>query len=263
MTAPAAAGADSTPPALRGVGLDQRLGEVVPAALTFRDEAGKPVQLAEYLGKGPVILTLNYYECPMLCTLQLKGLVSALRTLSLEPERDFTIVTVSINPKETPDLAARKKAAYVKEYHRKGAEAGWHFLTGEEAPIRELAKAVGFRYSFDQASGQYAHAAGIMILTPDGRLSRYFYGVEIAPRDLRLGLVESSAGRIGNLADVVLLYCFHYDPATGRYGVAALTSMRVGGAATVLALGTFVLLMLRRETRRRRRNERETSPRVV
>jgi protein SCO1 len=253
----------SLPPALRGVGLDQHLGDEVPLDLAFFDDTGKAVHLADYLGERPVILTLNYYQCPMLCTLELNGLVSSLRTLSLEPERDFRIVTVSINPKEGPELAAEKKAIYVKDYARAGAASGWHFLTGQEPSIAELARRVGFRYSFDEASGQYAHAAGIVVLTPSGRISRYFYGVDFPPRDLRLALVESSEGKIGTLADKILLFCFHYDPATGRYSMAALRVMRLGGALTALVMGALILRMLRRERGRRAAEKLESSPRAL
>ncbi|HEU5179419.1 MAG TPA: SCO family protein [Candidatus Polarisedimenticolia bacterium] len=234
------------PPALRGIGIDQRLGAQLDLGLTFKDEAGATVRLGDYFDARPVILTLNYYECPMLCTLELNGLVAALRTMSLEPERDFRIVTVSINPKETPELAARKKTQYVKEYGRAGAAAGWHFLTGDEDKIKALANVVGFRYSFDPESKQYAHAAGIAVATPDGRLSRYFYGIEFAPRDLRLGLVESSQGKIGTLADMLLLFCYHYDPGTGRYAAAALNMMRLAGIATVILLAFGIRRMVRR-----------------
>ena len=237
---------DSRPAALRGIGIDQRLGEQLDLALAFKDETGATVRLDDYFGSRPVILTLNYYECPMLCTLELNGLTAALRTISLEPGRDFQIVTVSINPKETPELAAQKKAQYVKEYGREGATSGWHFLTGDEREIRALADAVGFRYAFDPESGQFVHAAGIVVATPDGRLSRYFYGVEFAPRDLRLGLVDSSAGKIGTLADRILLFCYHYDPATGRYGAAAIKMMRLGGIVTVILLAWGIRSMLRR-----------------
>jgi len=254
---------ETRPPALRDVGLDQRTGDRIPLDLVFRDESGKTVTLSEYFGSQAVILTLNYYECPMLCTLELKGLTSALRTMSLQPDRDFRIVTVSINPKETPALAAKVKLLHVRDYGRPGAAAGWHFLTGDLSSIRRLADAVGFRYSLDEETGQYAHAAGIMVLTPDGRLSRYFYGVEFAPRDLRWGLVESSAGRIGSLVDQVLLFCYHYDPATGRYGVAALTTMRLFGAATALALAGGVAFALWREKRRRTSGGLESTPRAI
>ncbi|MCI0568486.1 MAG: SCO family protein [Acidobacteria bacterium] len=262
-SASAQAPEDATPPALRGVGLDQHLGEEVPLELAFVNESGEAVHLADYFDERPVILTLNYYQCPMLCTLELNGLVSALRTMSLEPERDFRIVTVSINPKEGPDLASEKKAIYVKDYARAGAASGWHFLTGEESSIRELARRVGFRYSFDEASGQYAHAAGIVVLTPSGRVSRYFYGVDFAPRDLRLALVESSEGKIGSLADKVLLFCFHYDPSTGRYSMAALRAMRVGGLLTALVLGALILRTLRRERARRATDHLESSYRAL
>lgn len=238
------------PPVLRDVGIDQRLGERVPADLAFRDETGREVRLADYLGSKPVILTLNYYECPMLCTLVLNGLVRSLRAVSFDPGRDFTIVTVSINPRETPDLAAAKKKTYAADYGRPGAAESWHFLTGEEPAIAALARSVGFRYAFDPASGQYAHAAGIILLTPDGKIARYFYGVEYAPRDLRLGLVETSAGTIGGLADQILLFCFHYDPATGRYGAGAMKAIRLGGVATILLLALLIGKMLRREFRR-------------
>ena len=254
---------DSTPPALRGVGLDQHLGEEVPRDLAFVDEAGRSVRLGDYFDERPLILTLNYYQCPMLCTLELNGLVGSLKTMSLEPDRDFRIVTVSINPQEGPALAAEKKAVYVKDYARAGAVSGWHFLTGEESSIQELARRVGFRYAFDAASGQYAHAAGIVVLTPSGRISRYFYGVDYAPRDLRLALVESSEGKIGSLADKVLLFCFHYDPATGRYSMAALRAMRLGGVLTALVLGVMILRMLRRERARRATEPLESSHRAL
>ena len=254
---------DSMPPALRGVGLDQHLGDEAPLGLSFVDESGQPVRLADYFDERPVILTLNYYQCPMLCTLELNGLVSALRTLSLEPGRDFRMVTVSINPKEGPELAAQKKAVYVKDYARAGASSGWHFLTGEESSIQELARRVGFRYSFDAASGQYAHAAGIVLLTPSGRISRYFYGVDFPPRDLRLALVESSEGKIGSLADQILLFCFHYDPSSGRYSLAALRVMRLGGLLTVLVLAAVILRTLRRERARRATDLLESSPRAL
>lgn len=241
---------DVVPEALRGVGIDQRLGQTVPLGLVFRDETGREVRLAEYAGKKPILLTLNYYECPMLCTVALGGLVRSLRVLTLEPGKDFTIVTVSINPLETPPLAAAKKRTYLEELNHPGAAEGWHFLTGDAEPIRKLAAAVGFRYTYDAASKQYAHAAGIMILTPQGKIARYFYGIEYAPRDLRLGLIEASSGAIGTFADQILLFCFHYDPATGRYGAAAIGMMRLGGAVTVLVIVAFIMMLRRRESRR-------------
>jgi protein SCO1/2 len=242
--------ADAMPKILREIGIDQKLGDRIPSDLAFHDEAGRDVRLSQYLGSKPVILTLNYYECPMLCTVSLTGLVSALRAVPFEPGRDFTIVTVSINPRETPALAAAKKKSYTADYGHPGAAEGWHFLTGEEPAIEALARSVGFRYKYDAASGQYAHAAGVILLTPDGRIARYFYGVEYSPRDLRLGLVEASAGTIGGLAEQILLFCFHYDPATGRYGGAALGAMRLGGIATILLIALIIGTWFRREFRR-------------
>lgn len=233
--------------ALRDIGIDQRLNEQVPLDLTFRDETGRSVQFGDYFGSRPVILTLNYYECPMLCSLILEGLVSSLRVLSFDIGDQFTVVTVSFDPGETPPLAAATKAKYLQRYARPGAAAGWHFLTGQEAAIERLAKAVGFRYTYDAQQDQYAHASGIVVLTPQGKIARYFYGIEYAPRDLRLGLIEAAANKIGSLADQILLFCYHYDPATGRYSTAVLNAVRVGGAATVLALGTFLVTMWRRE----------------
>jgi protein SCO1/2 len=249
----------SLPPAderldvLRDVGIDQRLGESLPLDLAFRDESGRDVRLGDYFGERPVIVSLVYYECPMLCTVVLNGLTKALRAMSLDAGRDFEIVTVSIDPRETPALAAEKKEGYVERYGREGAAGGWHFLTGEAEAIERLAEAIGFRYRYDPAIDQYAHGAGIVATTPEGRLARYFYGVEFSARDLRLGLVEASANRIGTVADQILLLCYHYDPETGRYGRVALLSVRVGGALTLLGLGGFLFTMWRRELRERER----------
>jgi protein SCO1/2 len=244
------AGAEARlPKPLDQVGFDQRLGQPVPAELRFRDETGRQVRLADYLGRKPVVLVLAYYECPMLCTMVLNGLVGSLRALEFSAGREFDIVTVSFDPREPPALAAAKKSGYLSRYGRAGAAAGWHFLTGAEPEIQSLTRAVGFRYVYDPESDQFAHASGIVILTPDGRIARYLYGVEFAPRDLRLGLVEASANRIGSVVDQVLLFCFHYDPKTGRYSAAALGSVRIGAALTVAALGLFVASMVRRERR--------------
>jgi protein SCO1/2 len=247
----ALAGAEDTrPPALRDVGFDQRLGERVPADIRLRDETGRTVRLGDYLGRKPVVLALVYYDCPMLCTLTLNGLVSALRALSFDAGREFEVVTVSFDARETATLAAAKKAAYLQRYRRPGAEAGWHFLTAEAPAITALTRAVGFRYAWDEQTRQFAHPAGLMVLTPDGRISRYLYGVEYAPKDLRFGLVESSAGRIGTPVDQFLLFCYQYDPTTGRYTVTAMRVMRLGALATVAALGSFILAMVRRDRRR-------------
>ena len=248
IAAPVAAAPDARP--FPEVGLDQKLGEKIPLDLVFRDEAGHPVRLGDLFGARPVVLTLAYYRCPMLCSLVLNGLASGLKPVSLDPGKDFAMVTVSIDPRETPDLAAASAKSYVARYGRPGAEEGWRFLTGDQDAIASLAAAVGFRYAYDEATGQFAHPSAIMILTPDGRLSRYLMGVEYAPRDLRLALVESSEGKVGTLADALLLLCYRYDPASGRYGALTLRLVRTGGALTVLAMAIFVLVMLRRDARR-------------
>lgn len=235
------------PPILRDVGIDQHLDQQVPLDLVFHDETGQAVQLGQYFGSKPVILALVYYECPMLCTLTLNGLASALKVLSFDVGNQFNVVTVSFNPRETPALAAAKKKTYLERYGRAGAEQGWHFLTGDAANIARLTQAVGFRYVYDAEQKQYAHAAGITLLTPQGRIARYFFGVEYSPRNLRLGLIEASHNQIGSPVDQLLLYCYHYDPTTGKYGAVAMNMVRVGGVLTVLALGGFVIIALRRE----------------
>lgn len=247
----AALAQDGRPPQLRDVGIDQKLDAQVPLELVFRDEAGRSTRLGDYFGGKPVVLSFVYYECPMLCTMVLNGLVRSLRAISFDAGDQFDVLTVSINPRETPALAAEKKKVYLQHYSRPGATGGWRFLTGEETAIRQLAAAVGFRYAYDPATGLYSHASGIMILTPQGRVARYFYGVEYSARDLRLGLVEASANKIGSPVDQVLLFCFHYDPATGKYGAVVMRTVRAAGVATLAALGTFLLLMFRRERRRR------------
>lgn len=240
---PPPAGENTQSPAvLEKVDFEQYLGRQLPLDLSFRDEQGKPVTLGQYFGTRPVILSLTYYECPMLCSLVLNGLTSALRALSFDLGKEFVAVNVSFSPRETPELAQKKKAKYLAEYRRPGAEQGWHFLTGEEDAIRRLTEAVGFRYAWDERSQQYAHAAGIVLLTPEGKIARYFYGVEFAPRDLRFGLIEASQGRIGSPVDKLLLYCFHYDPLTGRYSAWVLSAIRAGAVLTLLALGLFFWL---------------------
>jgi protein SCO1/2 len=243
---------DTRPPLLRQVGIDQRLNQQLPLDLVFRNETGQQVPLRAYFGRRPVVLTLVYYECPMLCNQVLNGLVSALRVLKFDAGREFDIVTVSFNPRETPALAAEKKQNYLARYKRPTAADGWHFLTGEPEAIDALTRAVGFRYAYDPATKQFAHASAILVLTPDGRIARYFYGIEYAPKDLRLGLVEASQGKVGNLVDQVLLYCFHYDPATGKYGAIAMNIMRIGAVLTVLLLGGFMTVMWRRDARAKR-----------
>ena len=238
----------STMPApLREIGFDQNIDGTVPLDTVFRDESGRTVRLGEYFGKRPVVMVFAYYDCPMLCTLVVNGLASALGVMSLEPHRDFEIVTVSFNPADTPAGAAAKKAAALTRYNRTGAAEGWHFLTGDQESIARLTRAAGFRYTWDAATKQFAHPSGIVVLTPEGRLARYLFGIEYGPRDLRFALVEASSGRVGSKVDALLLFCYHYDPATGRYGLVIMRTIRVAGAATVVALAAFITIMVRRE----------------
>jgi protein SCO1/2 len=241
--------AGEAPRVLRDVGFDQRLGEKVPLDAVFRDESGRAVRLGDYFGTRPVVLSLAYFECPMLCTVVLNGLASALDVVSYQPGRDFEIVTVSFEPHDTPEQAAAKKAAYLHRYKRPGAAGAWHFLTGDAEQIRRLTEAVGFKYAWDETSKQYAHASGIMVLTPDGRLARYVYGVEYAPKDLRFAIYEASQGRILSPVDRLLLYCYHYDPTLGRYGATVMGTLRVAAVLTLAGLGTLVVTMRRREAR--------------
>ena len=239
------------PAALQGVGIDQKLNGQVPLNLTFRDEFNRPVPLSTYFqSKKPVVLALVYYRCPMLCTQILNGLESSLKAVSFNPGQEFEVVSVSFDPKDTSEIAAAKKQMYLKRYGRPNTANGWHFLTGDETNIKALTDAVGFHYKYDPKTDQFAHASGIMILTPDGRLSRYFYGVEYAPRDIRLGLVEASAGKIGTPVDEVMLFCYHYDPATGKYGAIAIGGLRIAGAVFLLLLGAFLWTAFRGESRR-------------
>jgi protein SCO1 len=242
---------DGRPPILRKVAIEQHLDRALPLDLSFRDEAGRTVRLGQYFGKRPVVLVLAYYDCPMLCTQVLNGLLSAMRILTFDAGREFEVVTVSFDPRDDPSDARAKKEPYVAKYGRAGAAAGWHFLTGEPAAIASLTDAVGFRYAWDERLQQFAHASAIYVATPDGRLSRYFYGIEYAPRDLRLALVEASRGKIGTPVDQLLLYCYHYDPVAGRYGAVVMNMVRAGGVAFVLVLTAFLFLMSRRERRRR------------
>jgi protein SCO1 len=254
----AASGLAQGPPVkFSDVRFDQRLNQQVPLDLNFRDESGQSVRLADYFGKKPVILSLVYYECPMLCTQVLNGQVTSLKNISFKVGEQFNVVTVSFNPRETPALAAAKKEMYLAKYGRPGAEQGWHFLTGDPKAIAALADSVGFHYVYDALLNQYAHASGVIVLTPEGRIARYFYGIDYSPRDLRLGLVEASAGKIGSPVDQIILLCYHYDPTTGKYGVMVTNSLRIGGVIIVVLLVTLFLFLQRRV---RQRKAEETQP---
>jgi protein SCO1/2 len=233
------------PPLLKGVGFDQQLNAQVPLDLQFVDETGTPVKLGDYFGEKPVILVLAYYQCPRLCNLVLNGLVQAMLETPFTVGEEFNVVTVSFDPRETWRLAAEKKNSYLRRYAKPGAAGGWHFLTGEQPQIKQLTDSVGFHYKYDPQKDQYVHASGIMILTPQGRVSRYFYDVRYPGRDLRLGLVEASQNKIGSPVDQILLYCFHYDPAVGRYSASVMAFIRIGGVLTVLAVGGLFWLLLR------------------
>jgi protein SCO1 len=238
------------PELLRDVGLDQKLGATIPLDLVFRDEHGQPVALRQFFAQKPVILTLVYYQCPMLCTEVLNGLLRSAKELPLQLGRDFSVVTVSIDPSERSVLANVKHELYAGLYGQPGSRQGWHFLTGDEPQIKALAQSIGFRYAYDSASGQFAHPSGIMLLTPEGKVARYFYGITYRSRDLRLALVEASQGTIGSPADQILLYCYHYDPATGKYGLLISRVIKAAGALTVLSLGLVIAMLFRRENYR-------------
>lgn len=235
------------PKALREVKIEQRLNEQLPLDLKFKDETGRTVELREYFNRSkPVILSLVFYKCPMLCNQILTGLLASLRAQSFNVGSEFDVLTVSFDPRETPEMAAEKKQDFVGRYNRPGAEKGWHFLTGDGESIRRLTETVGFHYNYDEKTNQFAHASGIMVLTAEGRLSRYFYGIEYFPKDLRLGLVEASDNKIGSVVDQLLLYCYHYDPATGHYGPIVMNIMRLGGLVTLVGIGALILILKRR-----------------
>jgi protein SCO1 len=239
------------PAPLREIGFDQNLDRQIPLDIPFVDEEGHPVTLGSFFGKRPVVLAFVYYDCPMLCTMVLNALATSLDVMSLEPGADFDIVTISFDPREKPALAAARKATYLQRYRRPGAAKAWHFLTGDQSSIDRATKAAGFRFVWDERLKQFAHPTGIIVVTPDGRVARYLFGIEYGPRDLRLAIVDASAGRVGSRIDSFLLYCYHYDPMTGRYGLAIMRAMRLAGTATVLSLVLFVGVMLRRERRTR------------
>jgi protein SCO1/2 len=237
--------ANMRPPGLKNVGIEQHLNDQIPPDLIFRDETGKSVRLADYFGKKPLILNLVYYQCPMLCGEVLSGLESALRVLKFDVGKEFEVLTVSFDPKETPQMATAKKAEFLKRYGRPGAAEGWHFLTGPESSIAALTKAAGFDYEYDPKTGQFAHATAIMVLTPEGKIAQYYYGVEFAPKDLRLGLVQASQNKIGSIVDEVLLYCYHYNPDTGKYSAIISRILKIAAGTTIFMLGTFLIVMFR------------------
>jgi protein SCO1 len=254
-TIPRVACGQSQDPALKlinEIGIVQKLDAQIPLDLEFRDETGRTVKLADYFGQRPVVLNLAYYECPMLCNMTRDGLVKTLRTMTFMPGKEFNVLTVSFDARENSKLAARAKRKTMTFYGRDDVADGWHFLTGDKPAIERLTQSVGFRYAWDDNGGRYAHAAGIIVLTPEGRVSRYLNGVEFEARDLRLALVEASAGKIGSPSDQVLLYCYQYDPMTGRYGLAIMNALRAGGAAIVLLLFGGIGILIVRERRSQR-----------
>jgi protein SCO1 len=237
------------PAVLNEVGIDQKLNTQLPLDLVFRNEKGEQVKLGDYFGKKPVIISLVYYECPMLCNQVLNGMISSFRTMNFAPGKEFDVVTVSFDSRENAGHAANKKKTYVDylpEAKRADAATGWHFLTGDDENIKQLTEAIGFRFRFDTATNQFAHASGIFVATPEGKLARYFYGIEYAPKDLRLGLVEASQNKIGSPMDKLMLYCYHYDPATGKYGATVINIIRLGGVITLIAVVGMFVWMRRR-----------------
>jgi protein SCO1/2 len=255
---PAGSGTAASPAAsavLQQVRFEQHLNAQVPLNTLFRDESGRTLPLQTFFGSRPVVLTLVYYRCTMLCSEVLTGLTSSLTSLKLNPGSDFNVVIVSFDPHDSPAVAASTRSSILKKYRRAGTEAGWHFLTGDEASIRALADITGFRYVYDSQTNQFAHPTGVVVLTPEGRIAQYYFGIEFSPRDLRLGFVEASHHRVGNLVDEVTLYCYHYDPTIGRYGAVVMNMVRLGGVAVLLALIGFIVFSLR--------NERKQKARVV
>jgi protein SCO1/2 len=234
------------PPGLQHVGIQQNLNEQIPADLAFTDESGRAVKLGDYFGKKPMILNLVYFTCPMLCGEELNGLESALRILKFDVGKEFDVITVSFDPKDTPDAAAKKKAEILKRYKRSGAEQGWHFLVGNQGAIDKIAKAAGFEFEYDAKTQQFAHSTAIMVLTPQGKIAQYYYGIDYPPKDLRLAIVDASQEKTGTLVDELLLYCYHYDPEKGKYSATVMRILRLAGVATLLCLGTLFIVLFRR-----------------
>ena len=247
--------ADSMPAPLREIGFDQNIDKPLPLDATFTDEDGRNITLGSLYGHRPVVLGFVYYNCPMLCTQVLNALTSTVSTLSLDAGKDFDLVLISFDPRETPAQAAAKKAEYLHRYKRPGTDAGWHFLTGPQEQIQRVTKAAGFRYTWDAQTQQWAHPAGIIITTTDGRPARYLFGLDYGPRDVKLAIVEASQGKVGSLADSLVLFCYHYDPMAGRYGFYVMRALRVAGITTVLLIGTFITVMVRRERSQQTRTQ--------
>ena len=248
--------ASATPEILKHVGIEQKIGSSLPLDLEFYDETGTPVKLGSYFGDKPVILSLVYYDCPMLCTEVLNGLNRSLAPLNFTIGDEFQVLSVSFDPRETHQLAVQKKAVYTQRYNRPGAKEGWHFLTGEAPAIDALTGTVGFNYVYDESEGQFVHGSAIMIVSPKGTVSHYFFGIEYPSEDIRLALIESSEEKLGNVFDQIMLYCFNYDPEQGRYGVVIMNTMRVAGLVTLLAMGSFMVIMFKRDRRNRRARNR-------
>jgi protein SCO1/2 len=242
------------PPVPKEVGFDQNIGQTLPLDAVFRDESGKSVHLGDYFAGKPVVLSLAYFSCPMLCGLSLQGLSSSLRGMNLGIGKDFDVVTVSFDPTETPQMARAKKDQALIRYGHLDAAPAWHFLTGDKASIDRLTAAAGFRYTWDAVAKQYAHPTGIVVVTPEGKIARYLFGIEYASKDLRLSLVEASQGHLGSVVDQLLLLCYHYDPATGRYGPMAMNMLRIGGVVTMLAVIGMVAFFLVRERQSRKKS---------
>ena len=238
---------NTAPPQLKDVTFRQKLNTTLPLDAMFRDENGRAVALGEYFGQRPVLLAFVYYSCPMLCTQVMNGLSSALKVLPFEAGKDFDVVLVSFDPRDTPAIAADKKQAHLQYWSAETSANAWHFLTGDEATIKRVTSAAGFNYRWDELTSQFAHVSGVLVVNPDGKLSRYFYGVEYSPKDLRLALVESGQGHVGSVVDELLLYCYHYDPTSGKYGVVVMNLIRLGGVLTMLAMGSFIILNRRRD----------------
>jgi protein SCO1/2 len=241
--------ASNVPPQFKDVTFAQRLNTRLPLETQFKDETGKTVALGDYFGRKPVALAFVYYQCPMLCSQTMNGVSMALKVIPHTPGEDFEVVFISFDPRDTPEAANAKKRAHLSHWETQSTADGWHFLTGDEAAIRQVTSAAGFTYQWDEKTGQFAHVSGLLTATPDGRLSRYFYGVEYSPKDLRLALVESADGKIGSPIEELLLYCYQYDPTTGQYGLVVMNLVRLGGLVTVAALAGFVFLMRRRDSR--------------